>query len=307
MTRRNLFGYSLLAAALGITLSMASTSTAQPKDGAPLKLGMAKSFFNDLPDVIIQIATEPFSKLLKDTTGLDGTLTYADDAFGTAAKLDANQLQFGVFHGHEFAWVQKKYPNLKPLMVVLNNQHDVTAWVIVPKNSTAKDVKDLRGKNIDLPEGTKEHCRIFLASRCADNAQSDPKAFFGTMLRSKTAIGALDGVCRGKADAAVVDSISLAFYKDIKLAVFEKNLRVLEGSKPFPAAVIAYRQGSLKDATVKQFCDGLSNAHKNAEGKDMMQMWQIEGFAPVPATYEKELADCLKAYPSPEPTKVSLR
>ena len=192
-------------------------------------------------------------------------------------------------------------------MVVVNNQHDVSAWVIVSKNSTAKDMKDLRGKKIDLPEGTKEHCRIFLASRCTDNAQSDPKAFFGSMMKSKTAIGALDDVCRGKADAAVVDSISLAFYKDIKLAVYDKNLRVLEGSKAFPPAVIAYRKGSLQDATLKQFCDGLSNAHKNADGKDMMTMWGIGGFAPVPAGYVTDLADVLKAYPAPEPTKISLR
>ena len=33
---------------------------------------------------------------MKETTGLDMPLSYADDAFGTVAKLDANQLQFGV-------------------------------------------------------------------------------------------------------------------------------------------------------------------------------------------------------------------
>jgi ABC-type phosphate/phosphonate transport system substrate-binding protein len=298
MTRRKLFGFSLLCAALGFALSMPNATTAQPKD-APLKLGMVKSFFNDLPEVIIGIVTDPFSKLMKETTGFDGTLSYTEDAFGTAAKLDANQLQFGVFHGHEFAWVQKKYPKLQPLMVVVNKQHDVRAFVIVPKNSTAKTIADLRGKKIDMPMGTKEHCRIFLAKQCGDNAQSDLKTFFGSIVKSETYINGLDDLCKGTSDAVVIDSISLAFYKDIKLPVYSKNLRVLEQSDEFPSAMIAYKEGGISEATVKQFRDGLLKAHLNVGGKEMMAMWGIEAFETPPPTFTKSLADALKAYPTP--------
>jgi ABC-type phosphate/phosphonate transport system substrate-binding protein len=309
MNRRNLFGFAPLFAALAIALAMPGATNAQPPpaDAATIKLGMAKSFFNDLHPAIIKIATAPFSPLMKATTGLDGALSYDEDAFGTAAQLDANQLQFGVFHGHEFAWVQKKYPSLKPLMVVVNKQHDVRAYVIVHKDNPIKNMAGLRGKTFDVSEGLKEHCRIFMVRKCGDNAQNELKNYFGTTTKSKTTMGSMDQVARGKADVTVVDTISLAFYKDIKLAVFNNNLRVLEESEAFPAAVIAYKDGALKDATLKQFCDGLSTANKNADGKDMMQMWGIEGFEPVPATYTKSLADVLKLYPSPEPTKVGLR
>ena len=308
MNRRKMFGYALLSTALGIALSIPSAAPAQHKDGTPLKLGMVKAFFNDLPEVIIAVATQPFSELMKQTTGLDGKLSYDQDAFGTAAQLNANQLQLGVFNGHEFAWAQQKYPDLRPLMIVTNKQHDVRAYVIVHKNSPAKSIADLRGKKIDFPLQTKEHGRVFVNRYATDNAQSDPRAFFGAMLKTDSAIDGLNDVCQGKADAVVVDGIALEFYKDIKLPVYEKNLRILQKSDAFPSAVIGYKQGAVSPSTLKQFSDGLCNAHKNAVGSDLMKMWNIDRFEVAPANYAQTLAECLKTYPAPaEAIKVGMR
>ena len=234
MNRRNLFLFSLLSTGFAIALVMPGDTTAQPNRAAPLKIGMAKSFFNDLHELVIQIATEPFPKLLKETTGFNGVLSHDKDAFGTAAQLDKGELQFGVFQGHEFAWVQKVHPDLVPLMVVVNKQHDVRAYVIVRKDSPAKSIANLRGKKIDVPEGVKEHCRIFLSRKCSDNANSEFQSFFSKVVKSKTPLGSMDNVARGGADAALVDTISLAFYKDIKLAVFNNHLRVLGAIRSIP-------------------------------------------------------------------------
>jgi ABC-type phosphate/phosphonate transport system substrate-binding protein len=288
---------AILFSALAVASLLPNTATAQPDD-KKIKIGMAKSFFNDLHPAIIDIATAPFPKLLKDVAGFNGSLDHEQDAFGTAAQLAKGQLDFGVFHGHEFAWVQKKHPELVPLLVVVNRQHEVRAFVIVHQKSTFKTVADLRGKTIDVPEGGKEHCRIFLCRKCSDNANKlIPN--FASLVKSKTPYGSMDQVARGKADAALVDTISLNFYKDAKKAVFENNLRVLEQSEVFPAAVIAYKKGALKEATIKQFSGALVNAHQNPAGKDMMQMWGIEGFEPVPANYSKSLEEVIKLYPSP--------
>jgi ABC-type phosphate/phosphonate transport system substrate-binding protein len=299
MTRRNMLGCALLGAALGFALSMPSAFAQAPTAGAPLKLGMVKTFFHDLPKVVIDIVTEPFGELMKQTTGLHGSLSIGEDAFGTAAKLDSNELQFGVFHGHEFAWVQKKYPNLKALMVVANKQHDVRGFVIVHKDNPAEKIANLHGKIIDMPAQTKEHCRVFLGKHCGDNAQNDPKAFFAKIARSDSFVDALDDVCKGKAQAAVVDTITLAFYKDIKGPCFAKNLRVLQRSDAFPPAVIVYKQGALPAATLNQFRDGLLKAHQNPVGADMMKMWSIDGFELPPDNFPQMLADALKTYPSP--------
>ena len=304
MTRRKLFAFALLCTAFGFALATPGVSTAQPKDGTALKLGMVKSFFNDLPEVVVKLVTEPFGDLMKATTGLDGVLSTDGDAFDTAGRLNSNQLQFGVFHAHEFAWVQKKYPDLRPLMVATNPLGDVRTFVIVRQDSPAKSMADLRGKTIDVPMQTKQHCWVYLEKSCSDNAQNNPKAFFKTILRTDSPVDAINEVCLGKTDAVLIDTIALDFYKQIKAPIFAKHLRILQNSEVFPPAVIAYKKGALSDATLKQFYDGLLTAHKNA-GSDLMKLWNIKAFEAVPNDYTQSLADVLKAYPSPEVTKMS--
>ena len=223
MTRRMLFGFVLAGAALGLMMSLPATAQ-QSANPEPIKIGMAKSFFNDVPSVLVMIATGPFNKLMKDTTGLTGKLSTGDDAFEIAVRLESKQLNLGVFHGHEFAWVQKKNPNLKPIMVVANRQHDVRAFVIVKKDSPAQKISDLRGKIIDIPLATKEHCRAFLSRNCTDNANAEIKTFFASLKKSATQMNGMDDVCRGTSDAVLVDSIGLAFYRDEKQFVFRQAI-----------------------------------------------------------------------------------
>jgi ABC-type phosphate/phosphonate transport system substrate-binding protein len=305
MTSRKMLALASLTVALGMAGPLLS-SHAQPAN-APLKVGMAKTFFNDLPKSMIEIAVGPFGDLMKATTGFEGKLSSDDPYADVAQKLHDGKLHLAVFHGHEFAWIEKKYPKLTPLMIVTNKQHDVSAYVIVHKDSKAKAIADLRGKKLDLPMGTKEHCRAFLRQSCKDNAQSGLNAFFSKVIQSSSCIDALDDVCRRNADAVLVDTIALHFYKDIKGPFFDKNLRILAEHKRFPSPVIVYCKGGLSDGTVAKIRDGMTAAHENPTAKAMLDLWQIDGFAPIPKTYATELADVLKAFPLPEPTKVSQR
>jgi ABC-type phosphate/phosphonate transport system substrate-binding protein len=296
MTRRNLLAVALFAAAL----SLPSAANAQPKVTDPIKVGMVNAFFTDLPDGLVQLVTEPFPALMKNVAGLNGTLSYRDDAYTTAAKLDKGELNLGVFHGHELAWVRTKYPKLKPLMIVVNNKHDVRAFVVVRQDNPATCLANLRGKTLDVPAQTKEHCRVFVGKHCADNKECDWRKFFGKVAKSSSPVEALDEVSRGKCDAAVVDTIGLDFYKAVKGPVFAKNLRVLQHSDAFPSAVIAYKEGSLPAETLKQFCDGLKGAGKNADAVQLFQLWNIDGFELPPANYNECLSGCLKTYPAPQ-------
>lgn len=298
----------MLAIALfGAALGLAPIASAQPAKDAPIRVGMAKTFFNDVPDVLVKIATEPFPELLKATTGLDGALTTSDDAFTVARKLDAGALEIGVFHGHELAWAQQKYPKLTPLMIVTNKLHDVRVYIVVPANSPAKSFAELRGKTFDVPLGSKEHTCVYVAHNSGDNAQANPNKFFGKVVRSRNSNVALDELCASKADAVAVDSIALEYYKSVKGPRFDKNLRVLQQSSPFPQPVLAYKPGAAPAATIEQFRKGLLTAHKLPMGRDMMDMWKIDRFDDVPAAYGKSLVDVLREYPLAETTKVSLR
>ncbi len=293
---------------LGIALlGLATAAQAQPAKDAPIRVGMAKSFFNDVPQVMIGIAVQPFPGLLKQTTGLKGELSTSDDAFEVARKLDAGELQIGVFHGHELAWAQQKYPKLTPLMIVTNKLHEVRVAIIVRADSPAKSMAGLRGKIFDLPLGSKEHTCVYVVRQATDNAQPDARKFFGKVARSKNPNFALDDLCVKKTDAVAVDSIALEYYKSIKGPTFAKNLRILQESTPFPQPVLAYKPGVIPAATIEQFRKGLLTAHRLEEGREMMDMWKIESFDDVPAAYPQNLINVLKEYPLSESTKAPLR
>ncbi|MBI2804201.1 MAG: PhnD/SsuA/transferrin family substrate-binding protein [Planctomycetes bacterium] len=296
-----------LCTAVGIALSLPGDTRAQNTPDAPIQIGMVKTFFNGVPDVLIKLVTEPFGDVMKASTGLAGKLVISEGTFDAAKRLDANEIQLGVFHGHEFAIAKKKYPKLTPLMVVVNDFNEVKAHVVVHKKSGAQKIVDLRGKVLEMPKMTKEHCRVFLNQRCTDNAQPNLNKFFAKVQEADSVYDGLDDVCRGKADAVIVDTIALEFYKSIKPAVFNNNLRILETSDHFPAPVIAYKQGTFNAATLKTIRDGLLRAHKNPAGKDLMKEWNIKAFEAVPENYTKQLADVLKAYPQPIVTTVSMR
>jgi ABC-type phosphate/phosphonate transport system substrate-binding protein len=280
----------------GLLSAVGGQASSQTK---PLQIGLAKSFVQDRAKSVVAISADEFKDVVKKTTGLDSEIGSHDGPFELAEKLKSKQRDFGVFHAHEFAWVKEKYPDLQPLLIAVNKRHAERALLIVHQNDPAKTIADLRGKTLDLPTGTKESCRMFLGKLCADQAKQTPTAFFGSLAKSASPIAALDEVARGKAQATVVDTVALEFYKEVKAAVFEKNLKILQQSEAFPASVIVYKKGALDEATVKQFREGLLKAHTIPVGGDMMKSWNIDAFEPIPKEYAMSLADILKRYPTP--------
>src|SRR5437899_2908601 len=135
---------ALLAASL---LPFAGAQIA--KQAKPLQIGMAKSFVTEQPKSVIEIATDDFEVVMKKATGLDGHLVSKFDAAEVAAKLDSKQLDFGILHAHEFAWVHRKYPQLQLLLIAADKHHVERAYLIVHKNSPVKTLADLRGKKLD--------------------------------------------------------------------------------------------------------------------------------------------------------------
>ncbi len=236
------------------------TSTAAAQEAKLIHIGLAKSFLNEQPKGVAQIAADDFKKAIQKGTGLNGDIVSKFSANDIAEKLNGKQLDFGIFHAHEFAWAQKKYPQLAPLLIVADKIRVEKAYVIVHKNSPAKSITDLRGKKIDLPVGTKEHCRLFLDQCCTGKDVKSLADFFGALERPANKKDALDNVASGKADATVIDRNGLEFYKEIRGPVFEKNLRVLAESAGFPPAVVVYKRGALDKDTVDQFRDGMRKA-----------------------------------------------
>jgi ABC-type phosphate/phosphonate transport system substrate-binding protein len=279
-------------------LAMPSREVSAQGGTAALQVGMPQTFFHDMPPILVKFATEPFSKLIRDATGMSGELVVGVDALAVARDLVEKKLQLAVFHSFEFGWVQQKHPELRPLMVAVNSQRSVSAYVYVRDDSSFKSFAELKGRDFALPKKTREHCRIFVEQQCHSDAACGSKAFFGQVVRSPNVETAMDDLCLGKVDAAVVDAIGVEFYKDLKPGCFDR-LRKLPESATVPPPVIAYCEGGLDTRTLSLLRSCLQDAHATPLGTEMMKMWKITSFDPVPASYADAVSACVKTYPCP--------
>jgi ABC-type phosphate/phosphonate transport system substrate-binding protein len=304
----SMFGYkaSLLALAVSASLCALPGTPARGGENLPahkdlVRIGLVNTLFRDTPEVLVQVMMEPFSALMEAQTGIKGQLVMAGDPLDLAQRLKEDKLQLGVFHGVEFGWAQQKYPELRPLMLAVNKQVELHAFLVVRNDSEANGFTDLRQHSLAVPRRSREHCHLFLHRCCRDNG-SDSKRFFTQITTPPGVETALDDLLRGKVQACLVDSIGLESYKREKPGCFAR-LKTIKVSETFPAAVVAYAPGVLDEATLQKFREGMAKANETAVGRQMLAGCRLTGFEPVPADYQKLVDEIIKVYPAPAPAK----
>jgi ABC-type phosphate/phosphonate transport system substrate-binding protein len=266
----------------------------------PVRVGLTGSLFRDTPEALVQTMMRPFKSLMETQTGLSGELVPGIKPDDLGQRLKDDKLQLAVYQGFEFAWAKEKLPGLKPLMIAVNQNKELRAFVVVRDDGPAK-LPDLKGKTIAIPRRTREHCHLFLERRC--EALDKPlKEFFGKVVTPFSAEEAVDAVVNGQVDAALADGCFLNWYEKQKPTRYAR-LKVAEKSEVFPAAVVAYYANALDEATLRRFRDGMLSAKDNPRGVQLMTLCQMTSFEPVPDDYDKVCKEIVKAYPPPEKKK----
>jgi len=254
---------------------------------SPLRIGLNRGMFRHVPEAMFPVLAGPFRRLMLDHAGLSGDLQIVADAPTLASQIDSGGLHAGVFSGHEFACLKVKYPELQALIIAQGREERPTAVLIVRKDSPAKSLDDLKGQPIALARDARDFCRIYLDHGCPTRAKAgEPNDY----------ADALEDTIDRKYAAAVVDGGSFSYFQEAnpRRAAL---LRVAAKSEPFPAGVVACRRGVLDESIIQRFQNGLAAARNSQQGRDLMRLWKMRGFEPVPADYEKQLADVRKAYP----------
>jgi ABC-type phosphate/phosphonate transport system substrate-binding protein len=283
----------------GAALALVPAAGAEGTDSrdGDFRIGLIRSLFRDTPEATVRVLMQPFGSLMESQTGLNADLVTARDSQDLGQRLKDGKVQLGVFHGVELAWAQKKYPELKPLMIAINKDRHLYAYLVIRKDSKATGLADLKGKILALPRKSREHCYLFLEHLCKD-AGVEAKRYFAKVVNPAGIECALDDVVRGKVDAAMVDAVSFDSYKREKPGCCGR-LKVLKQSETFPAAAIAYFPGNLDEARLQQFRDGMLRANQTTLGKQLLSLWHLTAFEEVPDDYQKTLADIVKSYPAP--------
>jgi ABC-type phosphate/phosphonate transport system substrate-binding protein len=258
---------------------------------------MVGTLFRDVPATLVMVMMHPFGALMKAQTGMDGKLMPGGDPYDVAQQIVDNKLDLAVLHGVEFAWVRAKHPELRPLMIAVNQQRHFRVHLVVREGGTVKGLADLKGSTLALPKGSREHVRMFLDKECRPFCP-DFEKFFQKLTTPTTVEDALDDVVDGEVQAAVVESVPFEAFARRKPGR-AAQLKTLVISETFPSGVIVYKQGALDDETLERFRQGMVNANQNIMGKQMLMMWKLTGFESIPDDYDTVLNEIAKAYPPP--------
>lgn len=262
-----------------------------------VNMGVSSTLFQGMPESVVMALMKPFESLLIEQTGLGGDMVSCGDGCGVAQALLDGKIDVGVFEGIEFAWARQKHPQLRPLMITVNQEKCLHAYVVVRKDAKAQQFGDLKGKALGEVRNAREHCRLFVRGLC-EKVGAAPQGFFSQIQQGDNAESVLDDVVDGVVQAAVIDNVCMECFKKRKPGRCAL-LKVLLKSEAFPASVIAFRDGHLDEATQKKFQQGMVNANSTALGKQMLTLWKLTAFQPVPDDFEQTLTNIAKMYPAP--------
>src|SRR5262249_33280490 len=169
--------------------------------------------------------------------------------------LAEEKLHIAVMEGIEFAWARQKHPELRPLMIAINQKPYVRSYLVVHKGGPIKQFSDLKGKTVSDYRFTRIFSWLYLDRRCKEVANATHKEYFGKRVRKDFAEEMLDDVIDGKVDAAIIEEVCMDGYQRRKPERF-KELVILEQSEQFPASVVVYKNGKVDRETLKRLHDG---------------------------------------------------
>lgn len=296
MTTRNhwrLPAYSVLIVA-------ATTAVHAEDPGADaVSLGMLPTMFRTNKTAAAFTALKsPFSAVVEKQTGLGNKLLLLSDVEAMRQRLGDGQLHFGLCHGFEFAWMRLKEPRLKALMIAAPVHRPLKAFVVVAESSQARNIDDLRGRAIALPNGLHETARLFAARQCRCPA-GEPTGYYERVTVPVNSETALHDVYDRKLDAAIVDSSGMQCFAE-RYPARSRRLKVLIETEPFPMTAVVIHEGRVDSDIQRRFQSGMKQAGTTILGRQLIGLMQSSGFEPVPDDYEKQLARVLQLYPPPE-------
>ncbi len=271
---------------------------APPKDR--LRLSISSRLFQGMPEALVIAAMKPFEALLIAETGMAGDLIPAGDGEVVVQQLMEGKIQIAVMDGIEYAWLKPRFPQLRPLMTVVNGDVYPRACLVSRKVSGFASIADLRGKVIAEVSDDRLHCRLFIDRLAQQAGAANAGEFFSRIVTVTHGESGLDEVVDKQADAAIVPKVAFDAYQRRKPAR-AAQIEAIQSSEAFPPSVIIYRDGFLDATQLQRFQQGMLNANKSIMGRQLLTLWKLTAFAHVPGDYEDLAARILESYPAPKP------
>ena len=183
---------------------------------------------------------------------------------------------------------------LEPIAVSSRNNSVYDVYkLIVSKESKIKDLKDLKGKKIQIgfsADGDNPH--TWLDYLLYSKGLGKKEKYFEAIEVSDKSLPVLLKLYFGQADACIVseDNLNLAAEMNPQLAT---SFITLEVSKPILRSVLADRK-SKSDENKKLLLDNLLNLDKSSEGKQILTLFRIDKLLPFKKEYLQNSYEIIK-------------
>jgi ABC-type phosphate/phosphonate transport system substrate-binding protein len=84
------------------------------------RIGLSQALFRGTDSRLMLALMQPLSELFSSQTGVVCEFTILADPAEIGRDLDSGQLQFGIMHGIDYAWIRNQYPDVRPLLLCSN-------------------------------------------------------------------------------------------------------------------------------------------------------------------------------------------
>jgi ABC-type phosphate/phosphonate transport system substrate-binding protein len=281
---------------VGLAFAGAPAEAELPR--AKVRIGILASMFKNISPSLLKALAQSFQTLVESQTGLRSEARLVATADELRTQMDVGIIDIGIFHGFEFAWMKHKTPALKALMIAAPRHRPIRSLLVVQSASTAADLAGLRGRTLAVPAGSREHSLLYLERSCKALGAS-PATFFGRITAPQTTEDALHDLADNRGvEATVADASAIQGFTE-RYPGRAKRIKVIATSEEFPPTTVAYREKMLDADVINRFQNGMSHAHTTPLGRQLLSLWQLTGFEPIPADYRKALFDIAQAYPPP--------
>jgi len=159
----------------------------------------------------------------------------------------------------------------------VNGQHVYYSYLIVPRKSKARHLKDLRGNTFAFTDPLSNTGYIYPLYRLHRIGET-PTTFFRKTLFTYGHDNSIRAVADGMVDGAAVDSV-IYKYTLLRYPKYRDAIRILEKSPPFGMPPVVVRP-DLDTALKARLRHVLLEAHRRERGRQALHPLLIERFLP---------------------------
>ncbi len=277
-TKKRLLTRLVIKAAL-MTLIISTCGGIRPAiaDMHPLKIG--------LTGVIVQEnlrLNKPLIDYIGEKLGINTTLVLRDTYEEMNHLLEKSEVDIAFVCGLPYIIGKERFGFDILAVPQINGAPEYFSYIIVPKDSPATQMEDLRGKKYAYSDPLSNSGNLAPRYRLAKIGET-PETFFNMFVYTRSHHNSIEAVATKLVDGASVDSYIWEF-QNATNPVFTSRTKIIEKGPAFPFTPFVMRKG-IDPALQERITDVFLNMHDDPKGLQILESLKIDKFVAVPDNF----------------------